>query len=643
MPPKKVKRSAGSSDVKGGGNAGSKAQVKGHGKTSRGRLQGGLKDMLEMPIEIIQEILQYLHPRDLLRLSWVSKSFNTFLMRKSSAYIWKQSLKKVHNLPPCPEQLIEPAWVTLVFSSHCASCGASTTSEPYWEFYARFCKRCGDAKLIIDLEWGASRHSELIRDEIPANMFNMSSRSGDEFYLKSEVEEVAEAYKKLLEAGDEEELVKLIGRRILHVKKTEKHALLCARWADSQARMRDAEQREQLRAERLQDIISRLRTLGWGAELSYLKRKGYETLLEHRQVRMPKKLTDHAWENMRDGVVDIMRKVRNAHPNLRFHMMLQKRLDALQDALKEFVMCPEAQAAGLTMGDIALMQEVRDIMCSPAGVRIEKGNLTALRDQMGTMAERWRASTHDDLRSLLAADSVGKQPTGSDLPNNVDPLELAVTMFRCKLHLSRGEVFYPNVLQHHCLRNHWPKLPPSDIYGNYIINNISWWSLSPTFGPCAFSAKDCLVVHKPSKKALELIELCGKDPKTVTAKEMDAMGVRFVQDNGDIMTWRAAVIRQDTYEWCRSSWRLATPEEVAQARGLEEKSCRKEKWTCTICPPRSKYFPSLDAASKHLESTHDVKDRGTQREHLVLYADSPVACGVFTISRQRRSANTKTR
>ena len=39
-------------------------------------------------------------------------------------------------------------------------------------------------------------------------------------------------------------------------------------------------------------ILSRLRALGWGPELAYLKQNGYAALLEHKQVKVPKKLTD---------------------------------------------------------------------------------------------------------------------------------------------------------------------------------------------------------------------------------------------------------------------------------------------------------------------------------------------------------------
>ncbi|TFY58913.1 hypothetical protein EVJ58_g6108 [Rhodofomes roseus] len=80
----------------------------------------GKRDVLaDMPVDIMHEILLYLHPRELLSLSRTSKTTHSFLMKKSSASYWKESLKKVDGLPACPEKLIEPAWVALVFSTFC--------------------------------------------------------------------------------------------------------------------------------------------------------------------------------------------------------------------------------------------------------------------------------------------------------------------------------------------------------------------------------------------------------------------------------------------------------------------------------------------------------------------------------------------
>ncbi|KAH9907124.1 uncharacterized protein B0H18DRAFT_898352, partial [Fomitopsis serialis] len=111
------------------------------------------------------QIMRRLHPRDLLSLSWASKSFHDFMTKKSSAYIWKESLKNVQGVPPCPEQLTEPAWAALLYSPYCTvsgdisliysadfsplncqGCGVEVFTEWHWRFYVRFCQECSETR-----------------------------------------------------------------------------------------------------------------------------------------------------------------------------------------------------------------------------------------------------------------------------------------------------------------------------------------------------------------------------------------------------------------------------------------------------------------------------------------------------------------
>ncbi|KAH9918634.1 uncharacterized protein B0H18DRAFT_1122895 [Fomitopsis serialis] len=88
-----------------------------------------------LPIDIMHEIFLSLQPSDLLNLSRTSKTIHSFLMKRSSASYWRESLKKVDGLPPSPEKLIEPAWVALVFSPFCTACGKGTPLGAFWALY----------------------------------------------------------------------------------------------------------------------------------------------------------------------------------------------------------------------------------------------------------------------------------------------------------------------------------------------------------------------------------------------------------------------------------------------------------------------------------------------------------------------------
>jgi len=58
----------------------------------------------------------YLDPWDLLHLSRVSNGFREILITPKAAGIWKQSIQSV-DLPPCPDDITEPAYIAFVFDS----------------------------------------------------------------------------------------------------------------------------------------------------------------------------------------------------------------------------------------------------------------------------------------------------------------------------------------------------------------------------------------------------------------------------------------------------------------------------------------------------------------------------------------------
>ena len=65
------------------------------------------------------QIFAWMHPRDLLALARTSKPFRALLMSQSARPFWKASLECVEGLPKCPTYLSEPAFVNLLFFSHC--------------------------------------------------------------------------------------------------------------------------------------------------------------------------------------------------------------------------------------------------------------------------------------------------------------------------------------------------------------------------------------------------------------------------------------------------------------------------------------------------------------------------------------------
>lgn len=60
-----------------------------------------------------------MHPRDLLNLARTSKPVRALLISRSAKPFWKASIAGVEGLPKCPPYLSEPAFVNLLYFSHC--------------------------------------------------------------------------------------------------------------------------------------------------------------------------------------------------------------------------------------------------------------------------------------------------------------------------------------------------------------------------------------------------------------------------------------------------------------------------------------------------------------------------------------------
>lgn len=168
-------------------NAAKKTNATRRGRTVRGK-RGGLDKLTAMPLDVVFEvrlwmfsgkydiqlepdsgavpqILCYLHPGDLLNLARTSKDFRELLMSRRSMSFWKAARQNVEDLPPCPEDMSEPAYANLLFRTNCyvslllflmrhadtvssfvlQHCSRAGCDQIYWDCRARYCKNCSRA------------------------------------------------------------------------------------------------------------------------------------------------------------------------------------------------------------------------------------------------------------------------------------------------------------------------------------------------------------------------------------------------------------------------------------------------------------------------------------------------------------------
>ena len=58
-------------------------------------------------------------PIDILHLARTTKEFRKFLLHRSATGLWKDVLSNIEDVPSCPPGMSLPAWVNLLFETHC--------------------------------------------------------------------------------------------------------------------------------------------------------------------------------------------------------------------------------------------------------------------------------------------------------------------------------------------------------------------------------------------------------------------------------------------------------------------------------------------------------------------------------------------
>ncbi|PPQ96557.1 hypothetical protein CVT26_006364 [Gymnopilus dilepis] len=97
----------------------------------------------EFPLEIILQIIEYLHPLDLYHLTQTSKYFRLILLtRRLSGMAWETALKSERRIPPCPPTMSPPSWVSLLFGP--ATCDRCLQRQAMPDFAScqRICSVC---------------------------------------------------------------------------------------------------------------------------------------------------------------------------------------------------------------------------------------------------------------------------------------------------------------------------------------------------------------------------------------------------------------------------------------------------------------------------------------------------------------------
>ncbi|EPS97644.1 hypothetical protein FOMPIDRAFT_1052210 [Fomitopsis schrenkii] len=597
-------------------------------KQLRGRT-GGLRNMPNMPLDILIEIFSYLHPLDLLDLARTTKPFRALLMSRSFAGVWRASRKLIQELPVCPGHLSEPAYANLVFSSHCHNCLKPNVKSIIWEFMARYCRPCKKIMTVkitdkhTCAEFFCMQYAEL------SPLVNMSPLKASCIYHLPQLQQVKQAWEEYHD--DKEKWSKYVEEQKKRAEAIQDHAYDCVEWMESVGA--DKEYRlEKVREKRLQFIVARLREMGWEDEIERLPEDLFP-LSDHPQVRMAREISERTWEKIRGELASYMRRLKEHRITEERSTILHIRLHTLDAVINK--LRSEAGRSYVTeflpkFPDYALMPEFRTLMEAPTEDMLDMRACADWVVRLDELDTRWILERKKRLARMVEK-ALGRVPEDADDAPPADDdtndrsyeavLKLAIAVFECKWCAER--VHASNALAHRCTRGDgrlWLlDLGPRETEGTYMyeMRRISR-ALRPWDASC---------LRVPDLEPLrKVIQMCGKDPETVTEEDMDKLEMRLAV-KGQLVDGKQKVLMWDALLCaghldpvvCESDWQLEVLSEDAMRRAVELEAAREEKFVLDVLNPEAKYWccrlcdglalgGSYIAAFTHVRDIHDKLD-----------------------------------
>ncbi|KAJ3771473.1 hypothetical protein FB446DRAFT_740490 [Lentinula raphanica] len=270
-----------------------------------------LRNLLELPLEIIYEVLRHLSTKDLLNLSNAVEMFRTFLLQKSSASIWTAARANVPDLPPLMEGMDEVAYARMLFDDRCQICYVRRARglEMVYALHMRICGYCQRSSPAFSRE--DSLEIQLQPPLIDQEEFLSFVPHIDQGWLPSMVQDYMKVYKELV--VDEQTLGQWKAKMLEEMKKRDQWSDYHSDWLDicAQRRQRQIELRKKendvIRLQRFETIINKVIALG------FKKDDIPPGLADHPYVTKPQALTEKEWAKIGPTLVEYIKaKIQDA-------------------------------------------------------------------------------------------------------------------------------------------------------------------------------------------------------------------------------------------------------------------------------------------------------------------------------------------
>ncbi|KAJ3968102.1 hypothetical protein EV361DRAFT_952635 [Lentinula raphanica] len=441
-----------------------------HFRKVRGKL--GLLEKLakDMPLDVILEIFCYLEPRDLLRLARTSKDLRGILMSKSSENIWRTARGNVEGLPPCPVDLNEPQYANLLFESYCHVCMRSGRCVIIlWNFRMRSCRKCLQTfPKVTDshpLDYWEIIPQEYVRLDITRRNLYCDIRN-------TEIEQRYKAEYDALETPEDRKT--WIGLKLDERCATEQHNELLNDWVRGSLQNR-ANELVALRNDRKAAILDRLEEIGWRNEAEMIMRGSPhddDPFSNLKSVRQPKKLTDHGWRSIKNGLVKFLSDAKDERIARERTLLLSHRVTLARETYNGIRSKSDLRVPFPTNGDVLCDQVFRTfIWDTPEDVYLKVALYRSkMLEHLPAILKEWRAAADQKLLAIMQQ----SRPTAT-----ISDLHLATTVFECDRSIAPFDSLI-NTLPVYC-DGPWTPLPLvfSDTHSDIARRLVAACSLDP--------------------------------------------------------------------------------------------------------------------------------------------------------------------
>ncbi|KAJ3554746.1 hypothetical protein NM688_g2947 [Phlebia brevispora] len=295
----------------------------------RGRNDGKLSQLMDMPVDVFLEIASHMKPLDLLQLSRVSQHFRRIFTSKSSRSLWISARKNVSHLPDPPAILSETKYAALLFEYRCFACGVGRSPKVDHALSVRFCGACWKANVV--------KGKTLLKQHRDANptvltlipheyhMYGgVDPKMNGEWntYYVPEFEAVLDHYLSLPEDQREE----YIEERRVHAQTMHEHARAVYQW-DVRVKEEQMKEDEKARQSRQKSIEEKLLAMGYTEEdFPPSWHPSWSTY-----VSQPRVLTPRIWKHIEPKLVEAIKQYREEERKRALESRVRQRCKELHD------------------------------------------------------------------------------------------------------------------------------------------------------------------------------------------------------------------------------------------------------------------------------------------------------------------------